>query len=97
MNCSRGMRLLLRRLLLDKLLNVLLGLNGLGAGIHPAFLDGLEEGGLIGEVVHALAIEPGQLDQLGKGGNEFGAIDKRPFSFSCSQSCTRQYPSVWVT
>ena len=43
MNCSRDVRLLLRRLLLDELLNGLLGLNGLGTGIHPAFLDGLED------------------------------------------------------
>ena len=39
MDCSRGMRLLLRRLLLDELLNGLLSLNGLGAGAHPALLD----------------------------------------------------------
>lgn len=39
MDCSRGMRLLLRRLLLDELLNGFLGLNGLGAGAHPALLD----------------------------------------------------------
>lgn len=39
MDCSRGMRLLLRRLLLDELLNGLLSLNGRGAGAHPALLD----------------------------------------------------------
>lgn len=39
MDCSRGMRLLLRRLLLDGLLNGLLSLNGRGAGAHPALLD----------------------------------------------------------
>lgn len=39
MDCSRGMRLLLRRLLLDELLNGLLSLNGLGDGAHPALLD----------------------------------------------------------
>lgn len=39
MDCSRGMRLFLRRLLLDELLNGLLSLNGLGAGAHPALLD----------------------------------------------------------
>lgn len=39
MDCSRGMRLLLRRLLLDELLNGLLSLNGLGVGAHPALLD----------------------------------------------------------
>lgn len=39
MDCSRGARLLLRRLLLDELLNGLLSLNGRGAGAHPALLD----------------------------------------------------------
>lgn len=90
MNCSRDVRLLLRRLLLDELLNGLLGLNGLGAGIHPAFLDGLEEGGLIGEVVHALAIEPGRSTSSGRVVTSSEQSTKRPFSFSCSQSCTRQ-------